>query len=98
MDAKKNTPMSEQETIINFSPGDKQADIYSSDPVVIRRLKKYADENPDKISVIMDNASGIEVLFPMDWISFKPRKKRVMSEEQRQANAERLRSYREVRQ
>ena len=99
MDSEKkrlSVPIAEQETIINLGSGDQQACIYTTDPVVIRRLYKWAEEYP-QIELIRDDGYGVDAFVPKEWISYKPRKKRTMTEEQKAANAERLRLKREAK-
>lgn len=91
--------LEEQETNITLSPMDKgTALIYTCVPNVIRWLYKWADEYPDQVVIRKDDGWGVDAEIPAEWVSFKPRKKRVMSEEQRAAAAARLAAARERKQ
>ena len=85
----------EQETSISMTPDDNKAFVYSSDPMVVRRLLKYLSEYPDVCRLEIRDGCGVAITMPKDWVIYKPRKKRVLSEEQRQLAAERLANVRE---
>lgn len=91
-------PLDEQETTIGFYPSamDKMASWYSSDPVIIRRMWKLYEEHPDEVELVNDDKYGCEFRVPREWIKVRP--KREVSEEQRQAAAERLAKARENKQ
>lgn len=41
----------EQESIINFNAGDDTAELYTADPVWIRKLDKLVDANPEQFKL-----------------------------------------------
>ena len=77
--------LEEQETTINLAPLDIAATVYSSDPAVVKRLYSYAQDYPEQCMISRDDGYGVICELPKDWISYKPRKKRQLSENQRQA-------------
>lgn len=90
MEEFKKVPREEQETSISLTPDDKVAYVYSSDPAVVRRLLKYVEEYPDVCKLDIRDDYGLSVTMPKEWVLYKPRKKRVMSEESRLRAIERL--------
>ena len=91
-------PFEEQETNITICPIDKNiASVYTCVPNMIRRLYKYAVDYPEQVDVISDDGYGVMVEMPSSWVSVKPYKKRIMTEEQKQAAAARLAASREKR-
>lgn len=64
----------EQETIISFSSSDSTANVYSTDPVWIARLKKMGGE--------MKGDYAIELTVPKKWV--KVQKPRELSERQKE--------------
>lgn len=91
-------PSDEQETTINIFPSEKKAFVYSSVPHIAKRLLGYVRDYPDECAIEIHDEYGAAIVMPVEWISFKPKKKRVMSEEQKAAAAERFRKYREEKQ
>lgn len=94
-----NTSASEQETTISYSRDEDIASVYTCDNTVLTKLSKLAKEYPNEYKVIMihkikDDISGYEFEIPKKLISFRAPTTRVMSDEQRQAAAERLRNHR----
>lgn len=78
----------EQETIINFSAGDKTAQVYTCDPVYIRKMDKLCERCPESYKVIKQDEYSKTYSMPKKLVSFRiPRE---MTEEQRVAAAERL--------
>lgn len=92
-----NYTIDEQETIINMLPAtvSKQAEIYSCVPQMVSRLRKLAEDNPKDVA-IMEDDGAVTATVPLSWIKIAPKIKRQMTEEQRQANIERLARYREA--
>lgn len=93
----KKTSIDEQETSISMGPLDKEAIVYSCEPRVVTLLLKYIETNPDEVHLIDKDDYGVSVAMPRKWIKYRPVVKRVMSEEQRVAAAERLRKAREAK-
>ena len=88
---------SEQEVVIRFDNESDEATIYTSHPVWMRKLEKYAAENKEfklKNEWLCDKqVISRTYVCPKDLINIKG-KRRVMTEEQRRAAAERLRAAR----
>jgi len=91
---RKTVSLDEQETSISLSPQDQNAVVYSCEPAVIRRLYSYAAENPQCV-ITRDDGYGVICEMPKEWVIYRPRKKRQLSDEQKQAAAERFHRYRE---
>ena len=94
MKEKVNTPLIDQETIINIDPRqiNEKAAVYTNMPNYLQRMWKLHEQYPDDVEVYRDDKYGTEFRVPRDWVKVKP--KRQMSEEQRQLLIERLASYR----
>lgn len=85
---KTHTSQIEQETVIVVDPLTKRASVYSCIPSMIKKLYEYAEREDARIE--MDNEHGLEISVPQNWIKVRPPIKRVLTEEQRIASAERL--------
>ena len=81
----------EQETYIYLSPAEKEASIYSCDPVWIKKLEKLAAKRPEEFRLVKETEDSVEYVCPKKWIkiTLPPN----MSEEQRAAAAERIKAY-----
>ena len=87
--------LDEQETIINVLPtvvSDK-AEIYTCIPPMMNRLLKLQQEYPSDV-VVSQGDGYINATVPRDWIKVQPKRKCTLTAEQKQANAERLKAYR----
>lgn len=91
------TAFAEQETQINISYADKQASVYTSRPAVAKTLADLAAAHPDETRVIRCDTGGFEIEVPVSWIVVRPKIKHNITEEQRQARAERLAAARQKR-
>jgi len=79
----------EQETIITFNEAEPDANIFTHNSALIRRLEKLCRDRPDECSVAYNQGShGASFEVPKKWIRINP--SRVLSDEQRIASAERL--------
>lgn len=83
----------EQETIIRRSAADGHWDVWTDDPVWLRKLSKL--RNKEGVEVVEEKEGMIRVLLPRKFIKCSPPRK--VSEEQRRAAAERLRKAREAK-
>ena len=93
---RKRVSLEEQETTITLSPGDKNAAmVYTCVPHMIKRIYQYARDYPDQVMIYADDGYGVDAELPASWGSLKPRRKRTMSDEQKQAAAARLAAARE---
>lgn len=95
----------EQETVITWSRGDEKAHIYTSDSVMMARLKKRYENNPKEYTglTIGHLQSGEEVSVDIDiplsllTLRKKSAERREMTEEEKQAARERFAKYREAK-
>jgi len=86
-------PIYEQEVCINMMRDEKTATIYTSDSTYITKLDKLCGSSPEMYSVIEETKCGKTYLLQdKTLISFRAKKKE-LSEEQKQAAAERMRKY-----
>lgn len=86
-------PIYEQEVCINMMRDEKTATIYTSDSTYITKLDKLCSSSPNMYSVIEETKCGKTYLLQdKTLISFRAKKKE-LSEEQRQAAADRMRKY-----
>lgn len=95
------TPTDEQETIVQISRINGKATVYTSDTTMLTKLHKLMKKNPEEWRLVHQDTVNGEVVSetfecPKKLISFRAStSSRVMTEEQRQAAAERLRKARE---
>jgi hypothetical protein len=82
----------EQETIITFNAEEKTAEIYTADPVQIRRLDSLCTEFPDTYKLKKQGEISKNYTVPKEYITF--RKPRVISEQQRERLIENLKKAR----
>lgn len=93
----------EQETTVNISRADDFLTVYTSDNTYLTKLKKLVAANPNEWEIIeiieaKGVISGIKLKAPKNLVSFREKSvSREMSEEQRAAAAERLKSSRKTR-
>lgn len=79
----------ERETVITFNEADKTADVFTYNRKLLGQLSQLASDRPDECKVIYDNPEGAVCYeVPKKWI--KVRASRILSDEQRQAIADRL--------
>ena len=82
----------EQETIITTCAADELAEVYTADPVYIRKMEKLVKREPEHYKVKSKNSYGTTYTMPKRLLGF--RIPRSMSEEQREVIAERFRKAR----
>ena len=86
-------PIYEQELHISWMRDEDFANIYASDTTQITRLDKLCKESPTMYQLIEDTCRGkIYRCNDKDLISFR-KKKRELTEEQKEAAGERMRKY-----
>ena len=85
--------LDEQETTITIYPSQVQnyAEVYSCIPGMMKKLRKLAADNPDDVRIEKEDDIGIFVQVPARWIQIRRPKQVHLSEEQREAVAERMR-------
>ena len=79
----------EQETVINFNAGEKNATLYTRDPSVIGKVDALVTEFPDTFKCI--NETDIDKTYERPKTSVTYRKPRRISEAQRNAVRKRMR-------
>lgn len=89
--------LDEQETTITIYPSQVQnyAEVYSCIPGMMKKLRKLAADNPDDVRIEKEDDIGIFVQVPAKWIRIRRPKQVHLSEEQREAAAERMRLSRD---
>ena len=81
----------EQETIVNFNESDSAATVYTYNGAFKKKLRLLSEQFPSDAKFIReDQHGGVTYSIPKRWI--KIRAPRILTEEQRTANAERLKS------
>ena len=84
----------EQETTLNIYPNkfDEWSEFYSSIPADIRRFRKYAEMDPEHVIIEKENSIGIFGKVHNSWVVGirPPRRRKEMSETQKQEARERL--------
>lgn len=96
-----NIPVNEQETVINFTRDSDKATVYTSDTTMLTKLHKLMKKTPEEWRLVHQDTVDGQVVSetfecPKKLISLRASIiSRVMTEEQRQAAAERLRKARE---
>lgn len=83
----------EQETIIILTADQSEADVYTCDPVMMRRLAKLQEKRPDVFVVTESDAISVTYKCPKKCI--KVQAPRVMTDEQRKAACKNLARIRE---
>lgn len=94
-----NVSLDEQETVINYYPKkiSEDAEIYTSDPVVVKKLRKLVANDPENAVIISEDEYGLMMTVPRSWIKISAPRKLKMTDEQRSAAADRLRLAREAK-
>lgn len=72
----------EQETVINYNAGEKNATIYTRDKAVIRKIDTLVIEFPEVYKCINETSIDKTYLVPKQYISY--RKPRKISEQRRE--------------
>lgn len=83
----------EGENNIEFTQNSKTATVYFAQGRYISKIKKLKEKYPDEVIICVENDDGsIVAHIPTKWIKISPCKREI-SEEQRQAAAERLKKF-----
>lgn len=86
-----------RETAWDWYSDDKMATMCSNEATWIRKLTTLAEQYPDDVVIEKmpeNNGGTIFVRLPKKWFKIKPPTKRSMTDEQREALAERMRNAR----
>lgn len=81
----------EQETVINYNNGEKTATLYTADPIVMRKMDKLVEKDPDEYKVIKENDISKTYEFPKKLIGFRVTQR--MTPEQREKAIARLKKF-----
>lgn len=90
----------EQETIISFNAAENTAELYTADPVYIRKLDKLVEKNSEqfksgRVETYQGEIVAKRYIFPKRFLSIRSKDvKRELTEEQRKELAERLKKAR----
>lgn len=83
------------EVSVEFIKGEKHLTWYSDDFATIRHMKKLREECPNDVRTISETDESMIIHVPISWFREpKPKTKRIMTDEQREAAKERLASAR----
>lgn len=89
------TALNEQETTVTMMRDEDYATVYTSDTLMMHKFEKFPQRKIDKTYSVDGKIVGVSYKIPKKLISFRSKLiSRTMSEEQRQAAAERLRKAR----
>jgi hypothetical protein len=97
-----NENIEEQETMINYIRGDKTIEIYTSDNVTLTKLRKLIEAKGSlyeikDIGYIDGKPCCMTVAAPLNCLSFRAGQKRDLTDEQREALANRMRAIGKAR-
>lgn len=81
----------EQETVITYNNGEKIATLYTADPLVMRKLDKLVEKDPDEYKVIKQDDCSKTYEFPKKLIGFRVTQR--MTPEQREKAIARLKQF-----
>nr|DAK96106.1 MAG TPA: Guanine nucleotide exchange factor synembryn [Caudoviricetes sp.] len=79
----------EQETIVNFNAAEDTASVYTADPVYMRKLDKLCEREPASYKLVKQDKDGKWYEMPKRLVRFAT--SRIMTDEQKEAAAERMR-------
>ena len=89
----------EQETVINFNAAEDKAMLYTADPVIIRKMDKIVEKNPEQFSSEVHSRYkgkiyAMKYYFPKRFVSIRTKDiVKKVTEEQRQKAREQLIRY-----
>lgn len=92
----------EREVVITFNAAEDIADIYTADPVYIRKMDKLVAQNPEQFKEIRQEKLGGKVVakryeFPKRFVTIRSKDtKRELTEEQRAEMSERMKRLHEI--
>lgn len=69
--SKSGLTMLEQETIVNYNLGEKMADVYTADPVVMRKLDKLCEKFPEEYECYKRDEWSANYRFSKKLIQFR---------------------------
>lgn len=84
----------ERETIITLNAAEGTAEVFTLDPVYVRKLDKLCEREPDSYKLVKRDGEAAYYTMPKRLLSFRTPTTRELSDEQREALAARMRSMR----
>lgn len=84
----------EQETVMLSNRQEKVAYLSTTKPADIRYYKKLAEDYPEDVKVLHEDAYGIKISYPKKWMK-RARPPKAMSEETKERLCKGLQEYRE---
>lgn len=78
----------EQEVIIIYNADEEEANLYTTQPRLIEKIKTLIKDRGEEIEVVKEDEQSISVNIPKDWIKIKPKK--VLTEEEKKKAKERF--------
>lgn len=84
------TSLDEQETTINI-PTNRVSDkveVYTTDPVALRKMEKLRSSHPEEVTVLKDDEYSTTYVIPSSWIRIRPKRK--VTDDRRQTLKEQL--------
>lgn len=85
----------EQETIVNFNAAEDTASVYTADPVYMLKLDKLCEREPASYKLVKQDKDGKWYEMPKRLVRFATT--RIMTDEQKEAAAERMRKMQAAR-
>ena len=87
-----------KETVYEHVQGADTFTVTAAERSSITMLRRLKEAHPDEVEIVAENPDGsLLAHLPYSWMRIVPKKKVVMSEEQRAEAAERLRAAREAK-
>lgn len=82
-----------QETVFEHATGTDTFTVTASEPWSVTMVKRLKEERPDEVEIVHTNADGsLLVHFPFSWMRIVPKKKVVMTDEQRALRSKRMKA------
>lgn len=85
----------ESETIVSFNDSDDFAEVWTFQRTVIRRMLKLMESHPNEVKATLKAGQQALFIVPRSWIAIRPPRKCTLTDEQKNANAERLKALRQ---
>lgn len=86
-----------KETSIERIVGEEKCTLYTSERKFISKIEQYKEIYPDLVDFEKNSDGSIVAHVPFDWFKFiSPKKKRVLTEEERKAIGRRLKRARDM--
>lgn len=86
----------ERETVIIYNEEEQTATISTLPPVVMRRLKKLAEQSPEEVKLEAVPGGGVKCIVPKKYVTVRKPKKLKLTKEQAERMAEAMRERRKT--